>query len=166
MNNVNQVEYASGSDAKKKINLLLKIIHSIEFISQINEDGLITFDVEFPDFENVPFPLEFSAIAPFYSNIDTTNANENTSIGIGFIEDDEQLDEASQLVQNHFLDGYQFAAQTIIVATWRNVGHYRENNEQQNTFQASGNKLIHTIYAVHFVVSFGFSNLMFFSKRN
>lgn len=103
---------------------------------QINENGLITFDVEFPEFVNVPFPLEFAAIAPFYSNIDTTNANGSTSISIGVIDDSEQLNDATQLVHSHFLDGYQFKAQSIIVATWRNVGHYRENNEQQNTFQA------------------------------
>lgn len=104
---------------------------------QINENGLITFDVEFPEFDNVPFPLEFAAIAPFYSNIDTTNANENTSITIGVIDDSVQLDTASQLVQSHFLDGYQFRALSIVVATWHNVGHYRKNNEHQNTFQVS-----------------------------
>lgn len=88
----------------------------------------------------MPFPLEFAAIAPFYSNIDTTNANENTSISIGIIGDAETLDDANQLVQSHFLDGYQFKANAIIVATWQNVGCYRENNGQQNTFQASEHK--------------------------
>ena len=98
---------------------------------------MLTFDTEFSEFVNVPFPLEFAAIAPFYSNIDTTNANKSTSISISVIDDANHLDEATQLISAHYLDGYTFEAVSLIVATWQNVGHYRENNDQQNTFQVN-----------------------------
>lgn len=98
---------------------------------------MLTFDTEFPEFVNVPFPLEFAAIAPFYSNIDTTNANESTTISISIVDNEHSLNEATQLISAHYLDGYTFKAESLVIATWQNVGHYRENNDQQNTFQVS-----------------------------
>lgn len=102
---------------------------------QINSKGILTFGIELPDFLNVPFPLEYPAIAPFYSNVDTTGAGQETSISFSTIHSDRNIERATDLVRRSFADAVDFKAVNVFVATWRNVGHFRENNEEQNTFQ-------------------------------
>jgi len=50
------------------IQLLANYIHES---LQINQNGLISFQTEFPTFVNIQFPLEYPAIAPLYSDVDT-----------------------------------------------------------------------------------------------
>lgn len=61
-------------------------------MKQVNDNGILTFGDEFPAFSNRPFPLEFSSIAQFYANVDTTDANETTSISYFQSTDVELLD--------------------------------------------------------------------------
>lgn len=102
---------------------------------QINTNGILTFGVEFPQFVNVPFPLEYPAIAPFYTNVDTTNANESTTISFFKSHDATLLQTVSDVVRKGFTDAYDFDALSVFVATWENVGYYSMKNDQQNTFQ-------------------------------
>lgn len=91
--------------------------------------------MEFPFFLNSPFPLEYPAVAPFYTNVDTTDANETTSITFFQSTDGNLLKRVSNLVQDSFVDEYEFEAVSVFVATWQNVGHFNRNNNQQNTFE-------------------------------
>lgn len=93
----------------------------------------------------MPFPLEYPAIAPFYSNIDTTNANSSTSISLAFLSDADSLQQADELIGSNFQNGYNFKTESVVVATWQNVGHFSENNDEQNTFQAS-RRIIKLVY--------------------
>lgn len=95
----------------------------------------MTFGTEFTNFVNVPFPLEFAAIAPFYSNIDTSTANESSIVSFVNSKDPEIIQRASEKVRESFSDASDFEALSVFIATWRNVGHYMGNNEKQNTFQ-------------------------------
>lgn len=86
-------------------------------------------------FPNVPFPLEFAAIAPFYTNIDTTNAPSQTSISISKLQTERNLRLAQATVRSAFNVPADFRITDIVVATWENVGHFRENHDEPNTFQ-------------------------------
>lgn len=83
----------------------------------------------------MPFPLEYPSIAPFYSNVDTTNAGPETSISLSTSATERNKRLAADAVRRNFALGDSFRVVNVIVATWENVGHYRENNTDQNTFQ-------------------------------
>lgn len=114
----------------------LTTLHSY-FAFQINTNGILSFNVEFPNFLNVPFPLEFAAIAPLYSNIDTSDASDETSISYSKSSDPVVLQQANDAIHQSFSDADDFEATNVLLATWRKVGFFFKNNTQQNTFQVS-----------------------------
>lgn len=79
--------------------------------------------------------FQYPAIAPFYSNIDTTDANVTSSISYFKSYDPEILNKASNYVKLAFDGAYDFQATFVFVATWANVGHYQAKNDVGNTFQ-------------------------------
>lgn len=101
----------------------------------MNTKGILTFGNEFQNFINVPFPLEYPAIAPFYSNVDTTNANSSTSISFSNSRTGPNLERATATVKQSFSDAIDFKAVDVFVITWENVGRFKEKNDLQNTFQ-------------------------------
>lgn len=107
------------------------------FRLQINTQGILTFGTELNGFLNEPFPLEYASIAPFYSNVDTTNAGPETSISFSKLTSERNTRLAYEAVRRNFPIGDNFRVVNVAVATWENVGHYRENNTEQNTFQVS-----------------------------
>ncbi|XP_017462050.1 PREDICTED: nidogen-1-like, partial [Rhagoletis zephyria] len=102
----------------------------------INTNGILTFNIEFPEYINQPFPLEYPSIAPFYANVDTTLAYNITSISVFKSAEEQQLRRATDLVKYAFPEKSDFAADKLIVATWKNVGHFSAKNDKLNTFQA------------------------------
>lgn len=104
---------------------------------QLNTKGILTFGIELPDFLNVQFPLEYAAIAPFYSNVDTTNAGSETSISFSSQRSERNIQTANALVRRSFADASDFRATNVLIATWENVGRFRANNSVQNTFQVA-----------------------------
>lgn len=104
----------------------------------MNTKGVLTFGSELPNFLNVQFPLEYPAIAPFYSNIDTTNAGGETSISFTKeLRSERNIQKAYELVRRSFADANDFHIVDVLVATWENVGRYNANNSVQNTFQVA-----------------------------
>lgn len=79
--------------------------------------------------------MEYPAIAPFYSNVDTTNANSSTSISFSSSRNGINLDRATATVKQGFSDALDFKAVDVFVITWENVGRFKEKNDLQNTFQ-------------------------------
>lgn len=79
--------------------------------------------------------MEYPSIAPFYSNVDTTNAGLETSISFSKLQSERNKRLALDAVRRNFAIGDRFRVVSVVVATWENVGHYRENNTNQNTFQ-------------------------------
>lgn len=79
--------------------------------------------------------LQYPAIAPFYSNVDTTDANETSSISYFKSYDPEILNRASNYVKLAFDEASDFQATSVFIATWANVGHYQAKNDVGNTFQ-------------------------------
>lgn len=67
--------------------------------------------------------------------MDTTNAGQETSISLSKLPTERNKRLASDAVRRNFAIGDKFRVVNVIVATWENVGHYRENNTDQNTFQ-------------------------------
>lgn len=93
--------------------------------------------MEFDEFLNQPFPLEYPSIAPFYSNVDTTPANESTRILFFKTESPDVLHKASSLIRNSFQDHNSFQAQVVYVASWENAGYFNSRTDKLNTFQAA-----------------------------
>lgn len=104
---------------------------------QINTNGILTFNVEFAEYLNQPFPLEYPSIAAFYSNVDTTNSGEDSSISLFETRDPDSLNRAQQLVRYAYSDWTDFEARQLIVATWRNVGYFNSKTDRLNTFQVA-----------------------------
>lgn len=104
---------------------------------QVNTNGILTFVTEYPDYINQPIPLEYPTIAVFYSNIDTTDADETTLVLFFKSQNPEKLAKASDLVRRSFTGSEDFQATVIYVATWENVGYYSAKNDKVNTFQVS-----------------------------
>ncbi|XP_039956515.1 nidogen [Bactrocera tryoni] len=118
----------------------------------INTNGILTFNIEFPEYINQPFPLEYPSIAPFYANVDTTLAYNITSISVFESKDPYQLQKATNLVNYAYPEKAQFVADKLIVATWKNVGHFSAKNDKLNTFQVAlianeEETFVHFIYA-------------------
>ncbi|XP_072842973.2 nidogen-2 isoform X1 [Pogona vitticeps] len=86
------------------------------------------------------FPTDFPAVAPFLSDIDTSDGK--GKIYYRLDESREVLDQAAQLIRAGFPTASDFVPQHAFIATWENVGAYEEvtrNSEpsqQRNTFQA------------------------------
>lgn len=101
----------------------------------------MTFLNEFPEFLNIPFPIEYPSISPFYSNIDTTNADGSTKISYYESSDSNILNRASSIIRGAFTDANDFRAKSIFVVTYGNVpkwqGESRERLFERNTFQVS-----------------------------
>ena len=86
---------------------------------------------------NLPFPLEYPSIAPFYSNIDTTLDNDTATIVYFESYDAEYTSRAEELVKTSFSDADDFEVISIFVVTWEDVGHYDRKNNLQNNFQVN-----------------------------
>lgn len=95
----------------------------------------MTFNIEFPEYINQPFPLEYPSIAPYYSNVDTSGANETTKVSIFKSDWQEHLHKANELVRYAFSEQAEFEASEIVVATWKNVGYYQSKTDKLNTMQ-------------------------------
>lgn len=102
----------------------------------INTNGILTFITEFPEYLNQPFPLEYPSIAPFFSNVDTSGANESTIISLFKSQSPEKIQKVNNLIRSIFPDEYDFEATTLYIATWENVGYYNGKTDKLNTFQA------------------------------
>lgn len=83
----------------------------------------------------MPFPLEVAAIAPFYSNIDTSLPNDTALITFVKTSDEDFLARAEDTVRSSFSDAEDFSAQSLFIATWSNVGHFDKKNDIGNSFQ-------------------------------
>lgn len=101
--------------------------------------------------------MEYASIAPFYTNVDTAGAGQETSISFSKLTTERNTRLAYEVVRRNFAVSDNFRVVNVAVATWENVGHYRENNTQQNTFQVS------RICEWVFFVTIEIKNLNFFS---
>uniref|UniRef100_A0A1Q3FIC5 Putative low-density lipoprotein receptor n=1 Tax=Culex tarsalis TaxID=7177 RepID=A0A1Q3FIC5_CULTA len=103
----------------------------------INTNGILSFGSEFQNFLNLPFPIEYPAIAPFYSNVDTTLPNDTAAIVYFRSIDGELLDRAGELVRSSFAEAGDFEAREVFVGTWEHVGHFNMKNDVTNSFQVA-----------------------------
>uniref|UniRef100_A0A1B0GHS0 Putative nidogen n=1 Tax=Lutzomyia longipalpis TaxID=7200 RepID=A0A1B0GHS0_LUTLO len=103
----------------------------------INTNGILTFRSEYPFFANAPFPIEYPAIAPFYTNVDTTIPSEGSFIAHYITQDPQVLYRATDVIRNGFTNTIDFEARSILVATWHRVGHFDRKTEDLNTYQVA-----------------------------
>lgn len=101
------------------------------FNLQVNSNGLLSFQAELPDFLNTEFPLPDPVIAPFYSNVDTTQAG---TIWYYQTEDAKLLQRATDTIHDSFSTAFEFQALNLFIATWEGVG-YQGGSDRVNTYQ-------------------------------
>uniref|UniRef100_A0A1B0DDW6 Uncharacterized protein n=1 Tax=Phlebotomus papatasi TaxID=29031 RepID=A0A1B0DDW6_PHLPP len=94
-------------------------------------------EVFYPFFANAPFPIEYPAIAPFYSNVDTTVTNDTTKIAYYVTHDPQVLYSATDVIRNGFTNTIDFEARSILVVTWYRVGHFDRSSDAFNTYQVA-----------------------------
>lgn len=101
----------------------------------------MTFLNEFPEFLNIPFPIEYPSISPFYSNIDTTNVDGSSKISYYQSTDSNLLNRASSVIRGAFSDATDFRAKALFVVTYSKVpmwrGESRSHSNEFNTFQVA-----------------------------
>ncbi|XP_031633983.1 nidogen [Contarinia nasturtii] len=132
-----RLENGAGKSEFVKLDTPINFFSDIYDHIYINTQGILTFGTELNGFLNEPFPLEYAAIAPFYSNVDTAGAGQDTSISFSKITSERNTRLAYETVRRNFAVSDNFRVVSVLVATWENVGHYRENNTEQNTFQVA-----------------------------
>ncbi|XP_050523369.1 nidogen isoform X2 [Daktulosphaira vitifoliae] len=98
----------------------------------INSNGLVSFNSEMPTFFNVPFPLDYPAMAAFYANIDLRGSGQ---VYYRESRDSRVLGQVNELVRRFYPRQSQFRAATAFIATWYQVGYYKKNADKTNTFQ-------------------------------
>ncbi|XP_016969841.2 nidogen [Drosophila rhopaloa] len=134
------IQYLAKGDSESAV---LQLEQPIHFYGEqyeklyINTNGILTFNLDFPDYLNQQFPLENPSIAAFYSNVDTSNSDDSTSISLFETKEQETLDKASKIVQYAFSSQHDFQASQVIVGTWRKVGYFDSKTDRLNTFQVA-----------------------------
>lgn len=99
----------------------------------MNSNGLVSFNNEMPTFYNVPFPLDYPALAAFYANVDLRGSGQ---VYYREARDARTAAMATALVGRFYPRlGGRFAAAAVFVATWHEVGYYKKNADKTNTFQ-------------------------------
>lgn len=104
--------------------LLFKFILLLSFF-QINHNGIISLNTEFPRFLSDPFPLIdtiVQLIAPFWSDVDTSvtghiyyhNASGNHQL----------LERARNEVMRYFTSGADFQPTYVFIVTWDHVSFF------------------------------------------
>lgn len=106
----------------------------------MNSNGLVSFNNEMPTFYNVPFPLDYPALAAFYANVDLRGSGQ---VYYREARDARTVGLATALVGRFYprLDG-RFAATAVFVATWHQVGYYKKNADKANTFQVGATAIV------------------------
>lgn len=131
------------------------------FAAQVNSNGLVSFNTEMPTYYNVPFPLDYPALAAFYGNVDLRGSGQ---VYYRVATDPRARALADELVARLYprYGGGRFAAAAVVVATWHQVGYYKKNADKTNTFQVAiatdgAESFVQFIYPspVQWVQSFG-----------
>ena len=109
---------------------ICKVIHV--YISQINDNGVISFKSLFRDDTSRPLPLTGSdqIIAPYWADVDTR--------GIGQIfyrqsTDPNLLVRASREIQSALSLTHNVELKSLLIATWDIVGYYSGNTDKVHT---------------------------------
>ncbi|KAF5302810.1 hypothetical protein FQA39_LY01990 [Lamprigera yunnana] len=106
----------------------LTAIHCID----VNSNGLLSFQTDIPAFFNVEFPLDYSVIAPLYSNIDISKTG---TISYYETSSPELLARATRNIRQSFSYSQNFTPSSLFIVTWTRVGYHKNGVDKLNTFQ-------------------------------
>ncbi|XP_014255919.1 nidogen-1 isoform X1 [Cimex lectularius] len=122
-------------DNVEELHLSRPIKYLTEYYQRIyiDNNGLVSFAATDPEYQNLLFPLPLPAIAPFYSNVDTTGsgkvyARETT--------DQRLLDRSAHTIRQLYPNlPAEFDPKSMVVVTWDSVGYYNNKWDKVNTYQ-------------------------------
>ncbi|XP_012271445.1 nidogen-2 isoform X2 [Orussus abietinus] len=100
----------------------------------VNGNGVISFVRAMQRFFNIAFPLDEPVIAPLYTHVDTRGSG---MVFWGETDNPDILARAGGIVRSAFKDTDYFEPTHVFLATWVNVGYYREKSDKVNTYQAA-----------------------------
>ena len=103
------------------------------YFEQVNNNGIISFDVSYSAFQPNAFPFSSTPIvAPFWADSDTRM---NGNVWYGERSDDVLLLlRAQEDVQSYFSSQYNFEPNFLFVATWDSVHHYQDGTKVSCTY--------------------------------
>ena len=98
------------------------------FCTQVNNNGLLSFDVAVSQFTPDSFPLDDGrmVIAPYWGDVDTTGT------GIVWLRETSNatlLDRAASDIRGAFVNQMFFEPTSLFIATWDHVGYYSSRTD-------------------------------------
>jgi len=97
----------------------------------INENGLVSFQMELPSYYNSELPMDYPVIAPFYSDVDIREAGQ---IYWRVSRSQEDLRLVNSLISPRYRN-LRFTASEVVVVTWDQVASFDRQQDKVNTFQ-------------------------------
>lgn len=90
---------------------------------KINENGLVSFNASFAEYQPRPLPIPISFgvppfVAPYWADFDL---NCKGSLFYRFETSGSGLDYANNVITTHYKIGQSFAGKMALIATWENV---------------------------------------------
>ena len=108
----------------------------------------MTFNTPPQHFIEDPFPLaDYTFIAPFYGDVDTRMTG-TVWFTDPVINESSVLDKVENDIHDTFRDHAYFKPAYVIIATWDQVGYFKERSDKVSTFLLDCNKHFpHFIYS-------------------
>jgi hypothetical protein len=95
----------------------------------------VTFNTPPQHFLKDPFPLaDYTFIAPFYGDVDTRKTG-TVWFTDPVVNESSVLDKVENDIHDTFKDHASFKPAYVIIATWDQVGYFKERSDKLNTFQ-------------------------------
>ncbi len=105
---------------------------ALHFLSQVNNNGHLSFGSLFGQYFPRPFPISIPLISPYWTDTDTRPSNGGT---VWYRETFNQMDK--DRVQNEvraiFTEASRFTPNMVFIATWDHVGYYPGHTDKVNT---------------------------------
>ena len=104
---------------------------------QVNNNGVLSFSTAVSTFTPTAFPLmgDLTLIAPYWADVDTRPRGEgaaNNSVWYRMTSDPALLSRARDQVLLAFIDQTDFFPTFVFVATWDEVGYFRDEFSEKN----------------------------------
>ena len=113
--------------------------------SQVNANGIISFNDPFTSVIPSPFPLSSDAelIAPYWAHADITSAG---TVFYRETNDTDVLTRASDDVRSFFINFPSFSATTVFISTWEEIGYNSGGVDRVRNFC-----ILKVLYSIHYI---------------
>ena len=98
---------------------------------QVNNNGDVSFSVNYPEYDPKPFPISVPIIAPFWADVDT-RCNGSGDVYFRETTSNAIRAKAARDIQSSLSLENAFYPSSVIIATWDQVGYYSCRDKTDN----------------------------------